>query len=415
MRSLLTVVAFLFSVLFQKMHGQEIKDYVLKNISVVNSVAIADTNYSDLIAFANSIGNSKIVLLGEQDHGDAPSFLAKTRLIKFLHEKMGFEVLAFESDFYSLTKSWEAYKGGKQTIQDVTNNIFPIWTHCDACQDLFSYINTSQNTSSPLIVTGFDSQIHGNYRMTHYKEDFLKQLNAVSAPQKFSNQLDRVLDLVQTNYPLDMNTRITTDSLVYWITILDSLNQWNQGLPNANYLTILTKSLRAYLEQGKFSNEKNYEKMTVRDRQMAANLKWISNYYYPGKKIIVWAHNYHVAKNTWDAMGNKSGKHLAMGHFLYQELKDQMYILGFTSYEGTAGRILVKPFKVPKPKKNSIENWLAKKNTEYAFVDFRNYQPSKSELFYMKGKYHRNAQARWNEVFDGVFYIRHMYPCKKLR
>lgn len=323
-------------------------------------------------------------------------------------------MLAFESDFYSLTKSWEAFKNGQQTIQQVTSNIFPIWTHCDACVDLFSYIGNTQGTGSPLIITGFDSQLHGYFRMTHYKDDFLKHLNSVNAPQKFSDQLDRLLSLVQTHHPLNKSTNITTDSLVYWNTVLDSLIEWNKKLPNTNYLTILTKSLKAYVEQGKFSNEKKYEAMTVRDRQMAANLKWISDYYYPDKKIIVWAHNFHVAKNTWDAMGPKSGRHLSMGHFLFQDLKDQMYILGFTSYEGTAGRIFAKPFKVASPKKNSIESWFARKGSEYAFIDFRNYKPSIPELFYMKGKYHRNVQARWNEVFDGVFYIRKMYPCVKM-
>jgi len=414
MRLLLTALTCLFIFIHNQTYTQEIKKYVLSHTSVINSISIADTNYSDLKVLADGIGNSKIVLLGEQDHGDAPTFLAKTRLIKFLHEKMGFEVLAFESDFYSLTKSWEAFKDGTQTIQQVTANIFPIWTHCDACQDLFTYINYTQNSSTPLAVTGFDSQIHGNYRMTHYKDDFLKQLNSVNAPEKFFTQLDRLLSLVETHYPLDKSTNIATDSLVYWNTILDSLIEWNSKLPGNSYLTILTKSLKAYVQQGKFSNEKNYEALTVRDRQMAANLKWISDYYYPGKKIIVWAHNYHVAKNTWEAMGPKAGRHLSMGHFLFQDFKNQMYILGFTSYEGTAGRIFFKPYKVASPKKNSIESWFAKKNSEYAFIDFRNYKTTKPELFYMKGKFHRNAEARWNEVFDGVFYIRKMYPCMKM-
>jgi erythromycin esterase len=414
MRSLLTMLICFSLFFYNKTNGQEIKDYVLNHTTAVNSISISDTNYSDLLPLAQAIGNSRIVLLGEQDHGDAPTFLAKGRLIKFLHEKLGFEVLAFESDFYSLTKGWEAYKNGKQTIEEVENNIFSLWTRCDACKDLFTYIRNTQTNPSPLILTGFDSQIHGMYRRTHYREDFLNYLQTVSAPEKYAVQLDHLLSLVQTTYPLDKNTNITTDSLLFYGKIVDSLIEWNKQLPSDHYFTILTDNLKSYIEQGRFANEKSYEALTVRDRQMAANLKWISEHYYPGEKIIVWAHNYHVAKNTYDAMGPKSGRHLSMGNFLFQDLKEQMYILGFTSYEGTAGRLGTKPYAVQKPKKNSIENWLATKNSEYAFVDFRNYTSSQKEMFYMKGKFHNSALALWNEVFDGVFYIKHMYPCQLL-
>jgi hypothetical protein len=37
--------------------------------------------------------------------------------------------------------------------------------------------------------------------------------------------------------------------------------------------------------------------VSVRDLQMAENLIWLAEKAYPGKKIIVWAHNGHIAKS----------------------------------------------------------------------------------------------------------------------
>ena len=81
-----------------------IKKYVQENTIPITSIESDSTNYCDLAALGEAIGNSKIVMLGEQDHGDAPAFLAKTRLIKYLREKKGVDVfvLVFESDFFGL-------------------------------------------------------------------------------------------------------------------------------------------------------------------------------------------------------------------------------------------------------------------------------------------------------------------------
>jgi erythromycin esterase len=413
MKSLLPV--FLLILMQFDSKAQTVQDYVLNNTAIINSISIADTSDADLLPIAQAIGNSRIVLLGEQDHGDAPTFLAKGRLIKYLHEKMGFEVLAFESDFYGITRSWEEYKKGNLPITQVINNIFPFWPRCDGGKDLFDYITESQLSTNPVILSGFDNQIHGTFRQNHFREDFLNYLKSASAPEYFSVQLNNFLSIVQTTYPLDHSSLLPQDSLIHYQKLLDSLVSWNNKLPPANYLTILTNSLKIYLDQAIMVNDNHFEATALRDRQMAANLKWISEYYYPGKKIIVWAANFHVSKNSYDGLPPAVSEYVTMGYVLYQSLNQEMYILGFDSYEGTAGRLGTKPYDVKKPRKNSLEEWMATKNSEYAFVDFRKFKSDKKEMFYMKGKSHDNSVGMWNQVYDGVFYIKHMYPCNLLK
>ncbi len=69
---------------------------------VVRSVDPAQADDSDLKTFAEAIGDARVVALGEQTHGGREEFLLKTRLLKYLHEKMGFDVLLLESGFYDV-------------------------------------------------------------------------------------------------------------------------------------------------------------------------------------------------------------------------------------------------------------------------------------------------------------------------
>lgn len=160
---------------FQAYGQKHVKKFVQENVIPVNSITPESTDFSDLKSIGDAIGDARIVMLGEQDHGDGATFLAKTRLIKYLHQEKGFTVLAFESDFFALNQGWDQVsKDERRVSKFLGENIYHIWARCGQCADLlYSYIPGSQKMLSPLQVTGFDNQLGGGSFTREHIRDFL--------------------------------------------------------------------------------------------------------------------------------------------------------------------------------------------------------------------------------------------------
>lgn len=86
-------------------YDKEFKEFVIKSAVPLRDIETQSDDYSGFKEIGAAIGEAKVVFLGEQDHGDAPTFITKTKIIKYLHENLDFDVLVFESDFYNLNRS----------------------------------------------------------------------------------------------------------------------------------------------------------------------------------------------------------------------------------------------------------------------------------------------------------------------
>ncbi|MNK60841.1 Erythromycin esterase [compost metagenome] len=407
----------LISIVFSACVQKDIKQFVADERVDIKTISPDSTDFSELQAIGKAIGDSRVVMMGEQDHGDSPAFLAKTRLVKYLHEEKGFNVLAFESDFFALNEGWDRLEKQKSKIDPfLSDNIFSIWSKCNSCDDLlYNYVPKTYRDKNPLIISGFDNQITGSYSDTNLKtfiDNYLKgkKINYTNT-EKYQVDFLSFIDSITYNKNLQKQRKFKA--------ALQQISHELSAADPTSFETMLLKSLMALTESEISFLSKKSDDSEIRDNQMAENLKWLLKYKFPKEKIIVWAHNAHIIKHPELIKNSKwhnSKETKIMGNLFTadKQLNEQTYILGFNSRVGSYGRTYTdKKFTVELPAKNSFETWIPE-TVPYTFVNFKQFReenPDNKKPFLMKGVYHFTESASWTDIYDGIFYIREMYPC----
>jgi erythromycin esterase len=411
--------------------------YLKKYAVPVRSIDAEDGNFADLEPLRQAIGGRRIVLLGENSHGDGAAFGAKSRLIKFLHERMGFDVLAFESGFYDVHRAWADLRAGGDPQAAVSTGVDAIWSACRQTQPLWSYIAARSKTERPLELCGFDMQFTGTASRDHLLKDLGDYLSKAALPADIRGASARTmeaLDLVlnDPNYMWN-GSPFKKVSAGYPAAVLTAVRALAESLvslrPAAGEAAVerdfwveCLRSSAAFLEMSWGVDAQALEKaarewaVNLRDRQMAENLVWLAQGAYPGRKIIVWAATSHIIRNRQALMKGEDDLVL-MGDRIDPVLGPEIYALGFTPYEGRSGTVdMATPEKVIPPGRDSLEELLFSAGFEYAFLDLRNPGAGGAwlrEPLACRAMTMMAHKADWTRILDGVFFIREMAPCSR--
>jgi erythromycin esterase len=378
-------------------------------------LSLDSENFEDLHFIDQFLMDKSIVLLGEIAHGVAEQNRIRVRLIKYLHQEHGFNVVAFESslhDCYFTDKDIKSIAS-----KDVLKNaLYPFW-HTTDLIDLVDYIKQSYSSNNPIHLAGFD--IHSTGMKSVNRPGFLKNIT-INIDSIFSEtilEVDRIIvqrrtrreyvdDYVVKNYE---TLRVLYQKLINIITNnADLLKQY------FDEETILVAREIAVSISKYILSQYVPISYTIRDKQMAETIKFIKEVLFPGQKIIIWAHNCHVQKDLEAVAILPHGNYYDgtnMGNWLYQTYPMEMYTIGSLAYRGHINYGQVQDITITKDE--CIEATLYHARKEYFFIDFSQqlkekgnswiFQPVSQTYIHRNGPF--DIQYIPKDQYDAILFI----------
>lgn len=399
-------------------------EWLRKNAVAVRSIDPADTDFKDLEPLRDMIGKARIVQLGEQTHGDGAAFLAKIRLIKFLHERMGFDVIAWESGLFDCRKAWEKFKAGDDPVKAAQTGIFGIWTQSEEVRPLFKYLAERAKTDKPLELCGFDCQFTARGSTDSLLPDLESALGKVAPPPLDTEQMAALKWSVKMMIQPPLEEKLPSLRVPESVTkVLQAFRgavnapEFSKavGEPEAEFWKQMGESLTAQADVRWSFKTRTPEGTNVRDGQMARNLIWLAENKYPGRKIIVWAATFHLMRNasSIEAKGMSYEKTIPMGHLVSEKFGEDVFTLGFTAYEGRAANPWSPSFPLAKPPDGSLEHLCVKAGLGNAVICFRHPKDKPAwlgEKLSSRPLGYMSMRADWTNVLDGMVFTRRMTP-----
>lgn len=421
---LLLLVAMVPSLVHAQTDRLDKVQWLTEYATPIRSIDLHDTNYSDLAPLKAAIGDSRIVMLGEQSHADGATFEAKARLVRFLHEEMDFDVLAFESGFYACYEAWQRIQAGHDAVETASEAIFGVWMRSAQVQPLFHYLGERAQTDWPLVLAGFDLQLTGplSQQFLPALDNYLATTASIDSTT-WATFSQPFRDMFNGQGQHVMAYDSTRQSAFHdAVATLQATLQPHEMAEKAFWLQ-LTQSLDTFLRfmwAVDFQNP-DPDVMNLRDAQMADNFLWLAQHAYSEQKIIVWGATSHVTRNRQAIETTSAPDMIPMGHLVHEALGDAVYSIGFTAYEGEIGfaspgdRGTPQPIEAAPPA--SLEGLLH--DTGHA-VSFLNLRPLHNTDHWLTAPHdsrpmgYAYMRADWTTVMDGLVYIQTMTPSRMI-
>ncbi|GAB5519405.1 MAG: erythromycin esterase family protein [Rhodothermales bacterium] len=314
----------------------------------VHTIAIDREDFSDLAFLKPLLDGKRVVQLGENTHGAREYNQVKARLVRYLHQELGYTVLAFESDVYQCHVANETLATAPPR-STLFNCAFGVW-HTEPVLDMFDYLQQTHATDQPMQLAGFDVQPIGPNKAGRpaFLAKAVRPLNADYAVEV--QALDSTFLAVYSEGSRArrqfFRSEAGTEMLAAYDQLVEVLSEAASSAPElgiarqtayaqAQYIRIQTApTTRAYVE--------------FRDKGMADNMAYLLDEAYPEEKVIVWGHNFHLRHNNLrippDSTMFPTETAHTMGYWLHERYGDAVYTIGLYAHQGKALNNAGEPF-----------------------------------------------------------------------
>jgi len=353
---------------------------------------------SDLSFLKTELKDKQVVMLGEQTHMYGNIFEMKARIVKYLHQELGFTTIAIESSMFDI---WKMNKTGFNP-NNFNKSIWGVWSNSYEFQRLVKYIDENN-----LKVIGFDSQV---MNVPQFIDDFFDYLEN----EKIDLKLDEddsgiMIEAILDNFSVeedDISYKNYEKELKRIISKLEDLEPIDE---NYHWLQF-TKSLLACSQDAFYNKDEilttdfGNKNDNIRDKQMADNLLSYINRN-PEQKIICWGDNIHFMNDNSSITKPVAQDFISMGSYVYNALKGKSYSLATIHANDSLFDYGINKWHLTPLKENSFEHELKSLKTPFLFVS-SNQEKMRSIKHTRLLNFVDFTEARLDQLHDGYVFFK---------
>ncbi len=283
---------------------------------------------ADLAVFGKAVGDSRIVALGEATHGTREIFQMKHRLLECLVKEKGFTVFAMEANWPESLAVDRYIKTGEGDLRAALDGMY-FWTwqteEVLATVEWMRAFNQAPGPHPILSFTSFDMQ---TWRVAAERvATFIQQHGSPqdAAAVAVAYQWSTGLSVNRPQDPAFIDAAEQAERVTALLTARHAALVRSAGADATRDALQMTRIVAQALRNRTPGVAPGY-----RDERMADNVAWLARDVYPGHKIVLWAHNGHVAKED-----DPENQQRSMGARLREQFGRELYVLGFAIHTGT--------------------------------------------------------------------------------
>jgi erythromycin esterase len=309
----------------------------------------AGHGFEDMQPLREIVGDAHVVALGEATHGTREFFQLKHRMLEFLVSELGFTVFAIEATMPEAFDINEYVLTGEGDPEKALAGLY-FWTwNTEEVLDLIQWMreyNADSRHPKKVKFYGFDMQ--SVPRAARVTLDYLRDVDPGQADFAETTLAVLANPYRESEFPiLTAERKEAAASVVETVlrrfderkgdyVARTSVAEWELARQHAEIVAQHIEMMRGLADAPN-------ESFAVRDSAMAENIRWILEHEGPGTRVVVWAHNGHVAtEQPW------------MGARLRRVLGSDMVVFGFAFNQGSFQAI-----EIPMPSRQGLRSFVA--------------------------------------------------------
>jgi erythromycin esterase len=393
-----------------------------------NALALADNSSdADLARISRALQGVDVVFLGESSHGDGGAHLARVRLVRYLHERLGFDVIAWEAGTREAA-TFDSLLGTSAALGSISATaLYPWWAPSAELRPMLEYVRSTRRSSRPLTFAGFDIQRSGPIEalVADLRRGFAQSGNAELFPKALDDSLSIYLRR------LDGSTGASRDSVEEKIerVIHAATPELRRRFESARRAFEQRVGARAtaFLNRVLFNLSSNAEQLAasgvasynIREQRNAENIVWLLRERYPGRKLIAWSHNVHAINTRFtqrfDGVAATAAENTrdATARIVHDSLGTRAYSVIVASYDGAWAFPNGQRTELPPAAPGSFVDLMHGTGMATAFLDLRGTLPAWLNEP-LVGTLNTQSPARypivWPRATDGILFIDRMTP-----